>query len=55
MKVIEAFERLGVEMIAENTFGDGGGRGVRFREAKRPTQFARASMGTRQPSDPPPA
>ena len=59
MKVIEAFERLGVEMIGENSFCDGGGRGVRFREAKRATQFARDVMAPPGPAacrrpDPPP-
>ena len=55
MKVIDAFERLGVEMIGENTFGDGGGRGVRFRQAKRITQSARDPGSATRPSDTPAA
>ena len=53
MKVIEAFERLGVEMLSENRFGDGAGRGVRFMEPKRAMHFARESRDAGQPSDPP--
>ncbi|WP_174512255.1 helix-turn-helix domain-containing protein [Methylocella tundrae] len=36
-KVIEAFNRAGVELIAEDAASSGGGRGVRFKEpAPRP-------------------
>src|SRR5215207_827506 len=35
MKVIEAFERAGVELIGENAVSAGSGRGVRFKQAKR--------------------
>lgn len=34
MKVIDAFTREGIELIGENAVSAGGGRGVRFREAK---------------------
>ncbi len=33
-KVIEAFDRAGVTLIGEDAASPGGGRGVRFREAK---------------------
>jgi transcriptional regulator with XRE-family HTH domain len=33
-KVIEAFERSGVELIGENATSNGGGRGVRFRQPR---------------------
>jgi predicted transcriptional regulator len=35
-KVVEAFERGGIELIGENTRSEGGGRGVRFRHAAAP-------------------
>jgi transcriptional regulator with XRE-family HTH domain len=31
MKVVEAFDRAGVELIGDNTTSSGGGRGVRFK------------------------
>lgn len=33
-KVVEAFERAGVELIGEGAASSGGGRGVRFKEAR---------------------
>jgi len=35
-RVIEAFERAGVELIGENAVSRDGGRGVRFRKARQP-------------------
>ena len=35
-KVIEAFERAGIELIGENTRSEGDGRGVRFRHPAAP-------------------
>jgi transcriptional regulator with XRE-family HTH domain len=35
MRVIEAFDKAGVEMISENTPSIGAGRGVRFRETAK--------------------
>jgi predicted transcriptional regulator len=32
-KVVEAFERAGIELIGDNAVSQGGGRGVRFRHA----------------------
>lgn len=36
MKVIEAFDRAGVELIPENAHSSGRGRGVRFKECAVP-------------------
>lgn len=35
-KVVEAFDRAGIELIGENTVSRDGGRGVRFKHAKTP-------------------
>ncbi len=35
-KVVEAFDRAGIELIGENTISREGGRGVRFKHAKAP-------------------
>ncbi len=34
IKVVEAFDRAGIELIGENTVSREGGRGVRFKPAK---------------------
>lgn len=34
MKVVEAFDRAGIELIAEGVASAAGGRGVRFKEPK---------------------
>jgi len=36
MKVVEAFERAGIELIGDNTPSSGGGRGVRFKKPETP-------------------
>ena len=36
VKVVQALETAGIELIGENAASSGGGRGVRFREAKAP-------------------
>ena len=36
IKVVEAFDRAGVELIGEHTRSDSGGRGVRLREPGPP-------------------
>jgi transcriptional regulator with XRE-family HTH domain len=33
-KVVEAFDRAGIELIGENTMSNGSGRGVRYKAAK---------------------
>ncbi len=34
-KVVEAFDRAGIELIGENAVSAQGGRGVRFKQARR--------------------
>ena len=36
VKVVQALEAAGIELIGENAQSSGGGRGVRFREPKAP-------------------
>ncbi|WP_315835376.1 helix-turn-helix transcriptional regulator [Bradyrhizobium prioriisuperbiae] len=36
MKVVEAFDRAGIELIGDNAQSTEGGRGVRFKHAKPP-------------------
>ena len=36
VKVVQALEAAGIELIGENAPSSGGGRGVRFREPKAP-------------------
>jgi transcriptional regulator with XRE-family HTH domain len=36
-KVVEAFDRAGVELIGDNAASPGGGRGVRLKQAKPPS------------------
>jgi transcriptional regulator with XRE-family HTH domain len=43
MKVVEAFDRAGIELIGENTVSSGSGRGVRFKETRRATDSPTAS------------
>lgn len=40
MKVVQAFDLAGIELIGENTSSQGSGRGVRFKVAARTTQRA---------------
>src|SRR3954466_2074486 len=35
MKVVDAFDRAGIELIGDTSMSWGAGRGVRFKEAKR--------------------
>ena len=37
VKVVQALEAAGIELIGDNVASSGGGRGVRFREPKPPT------------------
>jgi len=36
VKLVQALEAAGIELIGDNAQSSGGGRGVRFREAKTP-------------------
>jgi transcriptional regulator with XRE-family HTH domain len=36
IKVVEAFDRAGIELIGENAVSSGGGRGVRLKQGKAP-------------------
>jgi predicted transcriptional regulator len=38
VKVVEALERAGIELIGEGAISHGGGRGVRLRETSLPVQ-----------------
>ena len=40
-KVVEAFERAGVELIGENAASTRGGRGVRFKQSTAPARRLR--------------
>ena len=39
-KVVEAFDRAGVELIGDNKVSPDGGRGVRFKQPKTPESYA---------------
>ncbi len=41
MKVVEAFDRAGIELISENAVSREGGRGVRFKQPKIPPVSAK--------------
>ena len=38
MKIVAAFDAMGIELIAEGEASAGGGRGVRLRDRPRPTE-----------------
>lgn len=53
MKLVQAFEDAGIELIAENAASPGGGRGVRLREPRvAPTPATRGSPGTESSQEP---
>ena len=55
-KVVEAFERAGIELIGENATSSGGGRGVRYRLAgTRRGAHAQSLERDRRPSSDDPA
>ena len=52
VKVIQALEDMGVELIGEGSTSTVGGRGVRLRERDVRTMVREQKLGTRQPSIP---
>jgi transcriptional regulator with XRE-family HTH domain len=52
VKVIQALEDMGVELIGEGTTSTVGGRGVRLREREVRTMVREQKLGTRQPAMP---
>ena len=52
VKVIQALEDMGVELIGEGTTSTVGGRGVRLREREVRTRVREQKLGTRQPAIP---
>ena len=52
VKVIQALEDMGVELIGEGNTSTVGGRGVRLRERDVRTMVREQKLGTRQPSIP---
>ena len=52
VKVIQALEDMGVELIGEGTTSTVGGRGVRLREREVRTMVREQKLGTRQPAIP---
>jgi transcriptional regulator with XRE-family HTH domain len=52
MKVIQALEDMGVELIGEGTASTVGGRGVRLREREARTLMREQKLGTDQPAVP---
>ena len=38
MKVVDAFDRAGIELISDGAVSSGGGRGVRLRQAQPPSR-----------------
>jgi transcriptional regulator with XRE-family HTH domain len=52
VKVIQALEDMGVELIGEGTTSTVGGRGVRLREREVRTTVREQKLGTRQPAIP---
>lgn len=45
MKVVQAFDTAGVELIAENTVSQGSGRGVRLKEAAPAGKASKSMLG----------
>jgi hypothetical protein len=52
VKVIQALEDMGVELIGEGNTSTVGGRGVRLRERDVRTTVREQKLGTRQPAIP---
>jgi transcriptional regulator with XRE-family HTH domain len=52
MKVVQALEDMGVELIGEGNTSTVGGRGVRLRERAARTTVREQKLGTSQPATP---
>ncbi|MGD9669757.1 MAG: helix-turn-helix transcriptional regulator [Hyphomicrobiaceae bacterium] len=52
MKVVQAFDVAGIELIADDTLSQGKGRGVRFKEAGQGADGLHASPGRQRPRKP---
>ena len=52
MKVVQALEDMGVELIGEGNTSTVGGRGVRLREPAPRTMVREQKLGTSQPATP---
>ena len=52
MKVVQALEDMGVELIGEGNTSTVGGRGVRLRERAARTMVREQKLGTSQPATP---
>jgi transcriptional regulator with XRE-family HTH domain len=50
VKIIQALEDLGVELIGEGSTSAGGGRGVRLREPAARKALRKQKLGTAQPA-----
>jgi hypothetical protein len=50
VKVVQALEDMGVELIGEGTTSTVGGRGVRLRERAKRTSVREQKLGTTQPT-----
>jgi hypothetical protein len=48
VKVVQALEDMGVELIGEGSASTVGGRGVRLREREKRTAIREQKLGTRQ-------
>jgi transcriptional regulator with XRE-family HTH domain len=50
VKVIQALEDMGVELIGEGSSSSGGGRGIRLREPAVRATIRKLKLGTAQPA-----
>jgi hypothetical protein len=50
VKVVQALEDMGIELIGEGSQSTVGGRGVRLRERERRTTVREQKLGAHQPS-----
>jgi transcriptional regulator with XRE-family HTH domain len=50
VKVIQALEDMGVELIGEGSSSSGGGRGIRLREPAVRATIPKQKLGTAQPA-----